>query len=142
VLDRFARRAPAVGVPKTAGARAAANVAPLPRAPAPVLSPLGDDLLVLRDIGISFGGLRALDGIDLAIPEGGLYGIIGPNGAGKTTLFNVINGFLAPDRGAISFAGEPITGLRPNQVCRRGIGRTVQVGRSFPRMTVLENVFS
>ena len=82
----------------------------------------------------------ALDGIDLAVPEGGLYGIIGPNGAGKTTLFNVINGFLAADRGAITFAGEPITGLRPNQVCRRGIGRTFQVVRAFPRMSVLENV--
>jgi branched-chain amino acid transport system permease protein len=136
VLDRFSRRAPAPNTPETAVAGIAVNVAPLPRAPAP----LGGDLLVLRDIGISFGGLRALDGIDLAIPEGGLYGIIGPNGAGKTTLFNVINGFLAPDRGAISFAGEPITGLRPSQICRRGVGRTFQVVRAFPRMTVLENV--
>jgi ABC-type branched-subunit amino acid transport system ATPase component/ABC-type branched-subunit amino acid transport system permease subunit len=136
VLDRFPRRAPAQSAPEPAAATIAANVAPLPRAPAP----LGADLLVLRDIGISFGGLRALDGIDLAIPEGGLYGIIGPNGAGKTTLFNVINGFLAPDRGAINFSGEPITGLRPNQICRRGIGRTFQVVRAFPRMTVLENV--
>jgi ABC-type branched-subunit amino acid transport system ATPase component/ABC-type branched-subunit amino acid transport system permease subunit len=136
VLDRFSRRAPAASAPETAAAPVAANVAPLPRVPAPP----GADLLVLRDIGISFGGLRALDGIDLAVPEGGLYGIIGPNGAGKTTLFNVINGFLAPDRGAITFSGEPITGLRPNQVCRRGIGRTFQVVRAFPRMTVLENV--
>src|SRR4029077_10659600 len=59
---------------------------------------------------------------------------------GKTTLFNVINGFLAPNRGTTNFAGEVITGLRPNQVCRRGIGRTFQVVRAFPRMTVLENV--
>ncbi len=140
VLDRLARRksaAPAAGAPAAGTAAAlAANVAPLPRAPAVT----GGDLLVLRDIGLSFGGLRALDGIDLAVPEGGLYGIIGPNGAGKTTLFNVINGFLAPDRGAIRFAGEPITGLRPSRVCRRGIGRTFQVVRAFPRMTVLENV--
>ena len=100
----------------------------------------GTDLLVLRDIGIAFGGLRALDGVDLAVPEGGLYGIIGPNGAGKTTLFNVINGFLAPQRGTISFAGETLVGLRPSQVCRRGIGRTFQVVRAFTRMTVLENV--
>jgi branched-chain amino acid transport system permease protein len=136
VLDRFSRRAPAPRAPDTAAATIAANVAPLPRAPAQ----LGGDLLVLRDVGISFGGLRALDGIDLTIPEGGLYGIIGPNGAGKTTLFNVINGFLAPDRGAINFSGEPITGLRPSQICRRGVGRTFQVVRAFPRMTVLENV--
>ncbi len=136
VFDRFSRRAPAPSTPETAVAGIAVNVAPLPRAPAP----LGGSLLVLRDVGISFGGLRALDGIDLAIPEGGLYGIIGPNGAGKTTLFNVINGFLAPDRGAINFSGEPITGLRPSQICRRGVGRTFQVVRAFPRMTVLENV--
>jgi branched-chain amino acid transport system permease protein len=135
VLDRFSKRAPAAEPPPRLAAPAS-NIAPLPRAPASS----GADLLVLRDIGISFGGLRALDGIDLTLPEGGLYGIIGPNGAGKTTLFNVINGFLASDRGTITFAGEPITGLRPNQVCRRGIGRTFQVVRAFPRMSVLENV--
>jgi ABC-type branched-subunit amino acid transport system ATPase component/ABC-type branched-subunit amino acid transport system permease subunit len=100
----------------------------------------GENLLVLRDVSISFGGLRALDGVDLGVPEGGLYGIIGPNGAGKTTLFNVINGFLPPERGNISFAGESLVGLRPNQICRRGIGRTFQIVRAFPRMTVLENV--
>ena len=135
VLDRFSKRAPEREAPHRAPALAT-NVMPLPRTPGQTTS----DLLVLRDIGISFGGLRALDGIDLVVPEGGLYGIIGPNGAGKTTLFNVINGFLTPDRGTTSFAGEPITGLRPNQVCRRGIGRTFQVVRAFPRMTVLENV--
>ena len=135
VLDRFSKRAPAATPPAQMPARAT-NIAPLPRAPVST----GADLLVLRDIGISFGGLRALDGIDLTLPEGGLYGIIGPNGAGKTTLFNVINGFLASDSGAITFAGEPITGLRPNQVCRRGVGRTFQVVRAFPRMSVLENV--
>ena len=95
---------------------------------------------MLRGIGISFGGLRALDNVDLVVREGGLHGIIGPNGAGKTTLFNVVNGFLAPDAGEIRFGGDQLTGLRPNQVCRRGIGRTFQVVRAFPRMTVLENV--
>jgi branched-chain amino acid transport system permease protein len=141
VRDRLARREArtavarvAVAVPEPAEARA--TVSPSPRLPVGT----GRDLLVLRDIGISFGGLRALHAIDLAVPEGGLYGIIGPNGAGKTTLFNVVNGFLAPDRGTIHFAGKPITGLRPNRVCRRGIGRTFQVVRAFPRMTVLENV--
>src|SRR5436305_4279010 len=132
VLDRFAPRQPAAPEAR----RAAAIVVPLPRE----RGKAADALLTLHGIGISFGGLRALDGIDLTVPEGGLYGIIGPNGAGKTTLFNVINGFLKPDRGGISFAGEPITGLRPNQVCRRGVGRTFQVVRAFPRMTVLENV--
>jgi branched-chain amino acid transport system permease protein len=139
VADRLARRRAPADVPESAlPAAAATKVAPLTHPPN--TPPAGADLLVLRNIGISFGGLRALDGIDLAVPEGGLYGIIGPNGAGKTTLFNVINGFLAPDRGMIAFAGEPITGLRPNQVCRRGIGRTFQVVRAFPRMSVLDNV--
>jgi branched-chain amino acid transport system permease protein len=139
VVDRLARRGAPADVPERAlPAAATTNVAPLMHAPKAATA--GADLLVLRNIGVSFGGLRALDGIDLAVPEGGLYGIIGPNGAGKTTLFNVINGFLAPDRGMIAFAGEPITGLRPNQVCRRGIGRTFQVVRAFPRMSVLDNV--
>ena len=138
VLDRLQRRAVAPEARDAAPVPAAApsNVTPLPQ-PAPAL---GADLLALRDVTLSFGGLRALDGVDLSVPEGGLYGIIGPNGAGKTTLFNVINGFLTPDRGSIAFAGEAITGLQPNRVCRRGIGRTFQVVRAFPRMSVLENV--
>jgi branched-chain amino acid transport system permease protein len=100
----------------------------------------GDDLLVLRGVGISFGGLRALDDIDLVVREGSLHGIIGPNGAGKTTLFNVVNGFLVPDRGSIELSGTALARLRPSQVCRLGIGRTFQVVRAFSRMTVLENV--
>ncbi|HEX3536802.1 MAG TPA: ATP-binding cassette domain-containing protein, partial [Stellaceae bacterium] len=132
VLDRFWKRQ----VEPPESVRPAAIVVPLPRERTTITA----DLLVLRGVGISFGGLRALDGIDLTVPEGGLYGIIGPNGAGKTTLFNVINGFLAPDSGTIAFAGEPLIGLMPNRVCRRGIGRTFQVVRAFPRMTLLENV--
>jgi ABC-type branched-subunit amino acid transport system ATPase component/ABC-type branched-subunit amino acid transport system permease subunit len=133
--DRLGKVKPASPAAPPVPAAAPAAVIPRERR-----EPLGEPLLVLRDVGISFGGLRALDGVDLAVPERGLYGIIGPNGAGKTTLFNVINGFLPPQRGTISFAGEPLVGLRPNQVCRRGIGRTFQVVRAFPRMTVLENV--
>jgi ABC-type branched-subunit amino acid transport system ATPase component/ABC-type branched-subunit amino acid transport system permease subunit len=133
VRDRLTKRRPEPSAPP-------ASIAASPALPREPHQSRGDDLLVLRDISISFGGLRALDGIDLTVPERGLYGIIGPNGAGKTTLFNVINGFLAPQRGTISFAGEPLVGLRPSRVCRRGIGRTFQVVRAFPRMTVLENV--
>ena len=133
VLDRLSRRQPA--------SPEAPRAVPVPVATAPrPRAATASDILVLRGVGISFGGLRALDGVDLAVPKGGLYGIIGPNGAGKTTLFNVINGFLPPDSGTIEFAGAPLMGLRPNQVCRRGIGRTFQVVRAFPRMTVLENV--
>ncbi|HEU0216419.1 MAG TPA: branched-chain amino acid ABC transporter ATP-binding protein/permease [Stellaceae bacterium] len=133
VRDRLAKRKPEAA----AAPPASAPVAAVPKARTTVP---GKELLVLRDVGIAFGGLRALDGVNLMVPEGGLYGIIGPNGAGKTTLFNVINGFLAPQHGTIAFGGEAIVGLRPNQVCRRGIGRTFQVVRAFPRMTVLENV--
>src|SRR5439155_16878179 len=68
------------------------------------------------------------------------HGIIGPNGAGKTTLFNVINGFLGADAGGIAFEGTELVGRKPHVVCRLGIGRTFQVARVFPRMTVLENV--
>ena len=113
----------------------------MPVKPAALLRPpSGGSLLVLRGVGISFGGLRALDDIDLVVREGSLHGIIGPNGAGKTTLFNVVNGFLAPDHGSISFTGIPLAGLRPSRVCRLGIGRTFQVVRAFSRMTVLDNV--
>jgi ABC-type branched-subunit amino acid transport system ATPase component/ABC-type branched-subunit amino acid transport system permease subunit len=134
-LDRLGRnKKPAPGI--GGAASLTTTLVPLPR-PRPAA---GGDLLVLRGIGISFGGLRALDEIDLAVPEGGLYGIIGPNGAGKTTLFNVINGFLAPGSGTTQFAGATITGLPPNRICRGGVGRTFQVVRAFARMSVLENV--
>jgi branched-chain amino acid transport system permease protein len=72
--------------------------------------------------------------------RGAIHGIIGPSGAGKTTLFNVINGFLPPDAGGMKFAGAELSGLKPHSVCHRGIGRTFQVARAFPRMTVLQNV--
>jgi branched-chain amino acid transport system permease protein len=97
-------------------------------------------LLKLDGVARAFGGLKAVDGVSLTVAEGAIHGIIGPNGAGKTTLFNVINGFLPPDAGSIRLAGAEISGLRPHGVCRRGIGRTFQVARAFPRMTVLENV--
>jgi ABC-type branched-subunit amino acid transport system ATPase component/ABC-type branched-subunit amino acid transport system permease subunit len=132
VLDRLSRN-------KRATPRETVPAARVVALPHPDANP-GGDLLVLKDVGIAFGGLRALDHVDLAVPEGGLYGIIGPNGAGKTTLFNVVNGFLAPGSGTITFAGEAITGMRPSRVCRRGIGRTFQVVRAFARMSVLENV--
>ena len=133
VLDRFAKRSapPAEPPRRRAGARRGqcrAAAARRPPRPAPTF-------WCCAISASRSAGCGRSTAIDLAVPEGGLYGIIGPNGAGKTTLFNVINGFLAPDRGTISFAGEPITGLRPNQVCRRGIGRTFQVVRAFPRMT-------
>jgi len=101
---------------------------------------IGEILFQADNISKTFGGLKAVDNVSFALRVGIVTTLVGPNGAGKTTLFNVINGFLASDSGAITFAGEAITGLRPNQVCRRGVGRTFQVVRAFPRMSVLENV--
>src|SRR5262245_7670362 len=101
---------------------------------------IAEPLLTLNGVSRAFGGLKATDDVTLRVAEGTIHGIIGPNGAGKTTLFNVINGFLRPHVGAISFAGSSLVGLKPHAVCRLGIGRTFQVVRAFPRMTVLENV--
>jgi ABC-type branched-subunit amino acid transport system ATPase component/ABC-type branched-subunit amino acid transport system permease subunit len=100
----------------------------------------GEVLLSLDRASRAFGGLKAVDGVKLNIRAGTIHGIIGPNGAGKTTLFNVINGFLRADSGSISLAGTELVGLRPHEICRLGIGRTFQVIRAFPRMSVLENV--
>jgi len=100
----------------------------------------GGVLLEVRGVSKAFIGLQALSDVSFDVREGEILGIIGPNGAGKTTLFNVLNGFLVPERGNIRFAGEPITGLRPSAICRRGVGRTFQVVRAFPHMTGLENV--
>jgi branched-chain amino acid transport system ATP-binding protein len=87
-----------------------------------------------------FGGVRAVNGVDLAVPPGDLRAIIGPNGAGKTTLFNLITGDLAHDSGAIYFRGTEVSGMPPHQLCRRGMGRTFQITSIFRRLTALENV--
>lgn len=93
-----------------------------------------------KDVSKAFGGLLAVKEVDLEVSRGEILGLIGPNGAGKTTLLNVINGFYRPTGGQILFQGRPLTGLLPNQVCRRGIARTFQVVKPLARLTVLENV--
>jgi ABC-type branched-subunit amino acid transport system ATPase component/ABC-type branched-subunit amino acid transport system permease subunit len=121
---------------------AAAPVATPPaaaRAPAQRSTPAHAVLEVAR-LSKAFGGLRAVQDVSFAVEEGAILGIIGPNGAGKTTVFNLLNGFLRRDGGAVTFAGQELGGLKPNRICRLGIGRTFQVVRSFARMTVLENV--
>ena len=97
-------------------------------------------LLSLQGVSKRFRGLVAVDAVSFEIAAGELFAIIGPNGAGKTTLFNMIAGAIAPDEGSINFAGEPIGGLPPDAICRRGIGRTVQIVRPFPALTVEDNV--
>lgn len=100
----------------------------------------GKVLLSVRGLSKRFGGLRAVDDISFDIRHGEIVGIIGPNGAGKTTLFNLLNGLVRPDAGEVMIAGRDLVGLKPNQICRLGVGRTFQVVRSFSRMTVLQNV--
>jgi branched-chain amino acid transport system ATP-binding protein len=97
-------------------------------------------LLSLQRVSKRFRGLVAVDAVSFAVAAGELFAIIGPNGAGKTTLFNMIAGAVAPDGGSITFAGEPIGGLPPDAICRRGIGRTFQIVRPFPALTVEDNV--
>ncbi|RDV05096.1 ABC transporter ATP-binding protein [Undibacter mobilis] len=97
-------------------------------------------LLKVEGVSKRFRGLLAVDKVSFEVPQGGIYAVIGPNGAGKTTLFNMIAGVFAPDGGDITFAGERIDGLLPNQVAQRGIGRTFQIVRPFPALTVEENV--
>jgi ABC-type branched-subunit amino acid transport system ATPase component len=87
-----------------------------------------------------FGGLVALNHVDLAFDEGELAGLIGPNGSGKTTLLNVISGYYAPTAGSVHFAGRRINGLAPSRLARLGIGRSFQVTKVFQRLTVLENL--
>ncbi|HKX38475.1 MAG TPA: ABC transporter ATP-binding protein [Burkholderiales bacterium] len=97
-------------------------------------------LLEVRDLDKSFRGLRAVQHASLEVPAGGIVGLIGPNGAGKTTIFNMVAGVFAPDGGEIVFAGKPISGLRPDQVCTAGIGRTFQIVKPFAGLSVLDNV--
>ena len=97
-------------------------------------------LLSLDAVGKRFRGLVAFDQVSFAVPQGAIFAVIGPNGAGKTTLFNMIAGAMAPDSGAIVFAGERVDGLPADTICRRGIARTFQIVRPFPALSVEDNV--
>jgi len=97
-------------------------------------------LLELSGVERHFGGLKVLQGVNLAIPQGGVFGLIGPNGAGKTTVFNLITGLQQPDGGAIRFDGRDLSGLKPHQITRLGLARTFQNIRIFKGMSLLENV--
>ena len=96
--------------------------------------------LEVRGVSKSFRGLRAVREASFEIPEGSIDALIGPNGAGKTTIFNMVAGVYAPDAGEILFAGKPIHGLRPDEICVAGIGRTFQIVKPFAGLTVLDNV--
>ena len=97
-------------------------------------------LLEVANVSKNFSGLRAVADVSFTVSEKAVFAVIGPNGAGKTTLFNLIAGVFAPDAGTITFGGERIDRLPPDEVCRRGIGRTFQLVRPFPGLTVEDNV--
>lgn len=97
-------------------------------------------LLAVEDIGISFGGLVAVDKVGFQVEAGQVFSIIGPNGAGKTTLFNLVTGIYKPSRGEVRLGGERVTGLAPHLLTRRGMSRTFQNLQVFFRMSAVENV--
>lgn len=97
-------------------------------------------LLKLDNVTIRFGGLVAVDGVDLTVERGEILALIGPNGAGKSTIFNLITGIYAPTEGSITFNGRPISGNKPYHIAAAGIGRTFQNIRLFTELSVLENV--
>jgi branched-chain amino acid transport system ATP-binding protein len=86
------------------------------------------------------GGLTVLSEVSLSVKKGEIVGVVGPNGAGKTTLFNIISGISRPTRGTVSFDGEDITGLPPEEICRKGIAKTFQIAKSFPGLTARDSV--
>ncbi len=143
VRDLGLRRRPRARRPE-AGPPAAPPVAgpAAPREDFSVAAP-GDDegpVLEARGLSRSFGGLRAVDDVNLSVERGEILGIIGPNGAGKTTLFNLLNGLDTPGAGRVLLEGADVAGLAPNRICRRGVGRTFQVVKAFNRMSVVDNV--
>jgi ABC-type branched-subunit amino acid transport system ATPase component/ABC-type branched-subunit amino acid transport system permease subunit len=100
----------------------------------------GKVILTVRNLSKSFGGLKAVQDVSFDVTQGTILGIIGPNGAGKTTLFNLLNGFQKPDSGEVCLDGRNVVGQKPHRLCAAGIGRTFQVMRPFPRLSVTDNV--
>ena len=97
-------------------------------------------LLETEGVEKKFGGLMAVDNVSISVKHGEIFGLIGPNGAGKTTLLNCISGFYKPEKGRIMYNNQEITGLSPTQLCFKGIARTFQIVRSFPKLSALDNV--
>src|SRR5258708_2712475 len=97
-------------------------------------------MLTVSGLTKRFGALRAVNDVSFEVAEGEILGLIGPNGSGKSTTFNCIAGLHVPSSGTIAFEGADITGLSPNRVCHKGIGRTFQIPRPFRNLTLLENV--
>jgi ABC-type branched-subunit amino acid transport system ATPase component len=100
----------------------------------------GTDVLAVDSVAKRFGGVQALGGVTLQVRRGEFHAIIGPNGAGKSTFFNTLTGLITPDSGSVTFEGRDLAGLAPHQRVRLGMGRTFQITRVFPDLTLLENV--
>ncbi len=98
------------------------------------------EILNVKNLTMKFGSLAAVDDVSLSVGKGEIIGLIGPNGAGKTTFFNCLTGYLTPQNGAVQFDGHPITGMRPNRICRLGLTRTFQIVQVFREMATWENV--
>ena len=137
--DRF-RRAPAADALPPKVPAPAASLAPAEAPPAIRRAPCGEVLLSVKALSKSFGGLKAVQDVSFDVHRGMILGIIGPNGAGKTTLFNLLNGFTPPNTGEVMFEGRNMVGCRPHMLCKAGVGRTFQIMRPFPRMSVRDNV--
>ncbi len=123
--------------------QAAAEVRPLPLAagnPARAHKISDEVILEVQGLSKSFGGLQAVQDVSFQVRRGMILGIIGPNGAGKTPQFNLLNGFLQPDRGVVLLDGQDRVGQKPNRLCAAGVGRTFQVMRPFARMSIADNV--
>lgn len=103
---------------------------------------MSEQILSVQKVTQRFGGLTALENIQIEVNQGEIVGIIGPNGAGKTTLFNVVTGLYHPTEGKVFFCGEDVTGVKPNLIAARGLGRTFQNIRLFNRLSVLDNVIT
>jgi branched-chain amino acid transport system ATP-binding protein len=97
-------------------------------------------ILEVKNLSKSFGGLKAVNNVSFTVSEGEVVGIIGPNGSGKTTTFNLITGFHKSDTGTILLKKENVSGLRPDQICKKGIARTFQIPKPLPRLSVFRNV--
>jgi branched-chain amino acid transport system permease protein len=134
VLRKRAGTAVAEELPSEAPAVAVSAVAPPPP------HAVGETILAVRNLSKSFGGLKAVQNVSFDVRQGSILGIIGPNGAGKTTLFNLLNGFQKPDAGEVTLDGTSVFGEKPHRLCKAGVGRTFQVMRPFPRLSVADNV--
>ena len=101
-----------------------------------------ETILEINKLSKDFGGLKALNDLDIKIRKGEIFGLIGPNGSGKTTLLNIITGYLKPNSGSIIYKGHSIGGLKPSNIAKKGIIRTFQITSTFSNLTADENVIS